>query len=245
MQGHADVSTFDHMANKPKTAPFLKDIRNDDGSFVVSDKVWITSIGSGEKEKLGKLSVGYGANDKKIGPELLFGIHMQRHLNEPILIIKTAWGGRSLHTDFRPPSAGPYVFTEQQLKHFEDRGKNLDEEKKKKAENTGRSYKAMMAHVQSVLKDITRVYPDYDKKAGYSLEGFVWFQGWNDMVDRGTYPQRDKPGGYKAYSENLGPLWSPPRVAVVTAGLWSQLPADGAGADPGLAGGGPPGGRLR
>ena len=128
---------------------------------------------------------------------------MQRHLNEPVLLIKTAWGGRSLHTDFRPPSAGPYVFTEQQLKHFEDRGKNLDEEKKKKAENTGRSYKAMMAHVQSVLKDITRVYPDYDKKAGYSLEGFVWFQGWNDMVDLGTYPQRDKPGGYKAYSENL------------------------------------------
>ena len=28
-------------------------------------------------------------------------------LGEPILIIKAAWGGKSLHTDFRPPSAGP------------------------------------------------------------------------------------------------------------------------------------------
>jgi hypothetical protein len=32
------------------------------------------------------------------------------------------------------------------------------------------------------------------------LAGFVWFQGWNDMVDSSTYPTRDKPGGYEAYS---------------------------------------------
>ena len=31
---------------------------------------------------------------------------MEKRLNEPVLIIKTSWGGRSLHTDFRPPSAG-------------------------------------------------------------------------------------------------------------------------------------------
>ena len=35
---------------------------------------------------------------------------------------------------------------------------------------------------------------------GYELAGFAWFQGWNDMVDSGTYPNRDKPGGYDAYS---------------------------------------------
>ena len=29
-------------------------------------------------------------------------------LKEPVLIIKTSWGGRSLNTDFRPPGAGPY-----------------------------------------------------------------------------------------------------------------------------------------
>lgn len=25
-------------------------------------------------------------------------------------------------------------------------------------------------------------------------------QGWNDLVDGSTYPQRDKPGGYDAYA---------------------------------------------
>jgi alpha-galactosidase len=42
--------------------------------------------------------------------------------------------------------------------------------------------------------------PDYDAAQGYELAGFAWFQGWNDMVDSSTYLNRDKPGGYDAYS---------------------------------------------
>jgi hypothetical protein len=59
----------------------------------------------------------------------------------------------------------------------------------------------MIEHVKHVLTDIKRVVPRYDEKQGYKLAGFVWFQGWNDMVDGGTYPNRDQPGGYDAYSE--------------------------------------------
>ena len=58
----------------------------------------------------------------------------------------------------------------------------------------------MVEHVKKVLGDIKRVVPDYDAAQGYELAGFAWFQGWNDMVDGGTYPNRDKPGGYDAYS---------------------------------------------
>ena len=50
---------------------------------------------------------------------------------------------------------------------------------------------------------IKRVYPNYDAEAGHELAGFVWFQGWNDMVDGGVYPNRGKPGGYDQYSEVL------------------------------------------
>ncbi len=71
--------------------------------------------GSANGEGLGKLTAGFGArgdqptrNGGKIGPEFTFGITMEKELQEPILIIKTAWGGRSLNTEFRPPSAGPY-----------------------------------------------------------------------------------------------------------------------------------------
>jgi hypothetical protein len=40
MQGHANVSTLDSMANDPKTAPILEDLRNADGTPRVFEKVW-------------------------------------------------------------------------------------------------------------------------------------------------------------------------------------------------------------
>lgn len=61
----------------------------------------------------------------------------------------------------------------------------------------------MLAHVKKVLKDIKQVVPDYDEKAGYELSGFVWFQGFNDLVDGGVYPKQDKAGGYDLYADLL------------------------------------------
>lgn len=205
MQGHAHVRTFDHIGMDPRTAPILKEMRNADGSPRVCDNVWISSLGSAPEERHGKLTAGFGAAARgpKIGPEFTFGIYMQKYVDEPILIIKTAWGGKSLNTDFRPPSAGPYKFNEQQVKQLKKRGITVTKAAKDRAKRTGHYYRLMIAHICKVLKDIKKVYPEYDAKAGYELAGFVWFQGWNDMVDRGTYPNRGKPGGYDQYSKVL------------------------------------------
>ena len=113
MQGHAAERTLEHLGMDPKTAPLLKAIRNADGTAKLQKDVWISSIEpsleSGEKH--GRLTVGYGAGGRepKVGPELTFGFTMQQHVGESILLIKTSWGGKSLNTDFRPPSAGPYL----------------------------------------------------------------------------------------------------------------------------------------
>jgi len=56
----------------------------------------------------GPLSTGYGARPTAFGPEYAFGIMLEKALDQPVLIIKTAWGGKSIHYDFRSPSAGPY-----------------------------------------------------------------------------------------------------------------------------------------
>lgn len=203
MQGHAHVRTMDAMRLDPKTAPILEAMRGPDGEPRVCEKVWISSIGSSDEERTGKLTAGFGPVQRgpKIGPEFTFGIYMEQLLDEPILIIKTAWGGKSLNTDFRPPSAGPYEFNETQLENFEKQGKDLAEIRAAKKKATGHYYRLMVDHVKHVLGDIKRVYPDYNADAGFELAGFVWFQGWNDMVDRGTYPTRDQPGGYDLYSE--------------------------------------------
>ena len=205
MQGHAHVRTFDHIGMDPRTAPILKEMRNADESPRVCDNVWISSLGSATEERHGKLTTGYGAAGRgpKIGPEFTFGIFIQKLVDQPILIIKTAWGGKSLHTDFRPPSAGPYKFNEQQAKRLKENGITVTAATEDRAKVTGRYYRLMIEHVHKVLKNIKRVYPGYGAKAGYELAGFVWFQGWNDMVDRGTYPNRGKPGGYAQYSEVL------------------------------------------
>lgn len=211
MEGHAAVSTFDYIGKDPLTAPILKEMRNPDGTPRVCDKVWMSYLTGWDTfgEGLGKLTTGYGAREDptkeggKTGPEFTFGIYMQKQLNQPILIIKTAWGGKSLNTDFRPPSAGPYPFSEAQLAQFQKRGMDIEKIKADKAQETGRYYRMMIEYVHKVLKDIKRVCPVYDEKAGHELAGFVWFQGWNDMCDGNTYPDRDKPGGYDAYSDLL------------------------------------------
>ena len=186
MEGHARIETFDYIGDDPATTALLKEMRGPDGRPRVCDNVWISYL-TGRRDQngegFGKLTAGYGARSNpaqdggKIGPEFTFGITMDKPLDEPILIIKTAWGGKSLFHDFRPPSAGPYERTEKDI-----------ERNRYTAETSGHYYRLMINHVGNVLKDIKRVYPDYNVQSGYRLSGFIWFQGWNDMVNRDVYP---------------------------------------------------------
>lgn len=208
MQGHANVSTLDSMADDPKTAPILAEMRNADGTPRVCEKVWISSIGcagngSDLAEQKGKLTAGFGASTQKIGPEFTFGIYMEKALHEPILLIKTSWGGRNLHTDFRPPGAGPETFNEYTVSQWKRKGLDPDQEAARINKNAGAFYRHMIEHVRMVLADIKRVVPEYDPKQGYELAGFVWFQGFNDLIDNWTYHDRMKPGGYDPYTQLL------------------------------------------
>ena len=203
MQGHAKISTFEHIGMDPATKPMLADMLGSDGKPKTCGRVWISSIGCGKddkEEQTGKLTAGFGASAEKIGPEFTFGIYTEKVTDAPILLIKTSWGGKSLNTDFRPPSAGPYVFNAAQLEGFQKQGKELAAMQAEKDKATGVYYRTMIEHVKKVLADPKRVVPDYDAAQGIELAGFAWFQGWNDMVDSSTYPDRDKPGGYNAYS---------------------------------------------
>jgi len=116
MEGHAKISTLEAMKLDPVTKPIYNEMVDASGNPVTCDNVWISYFTGGRDnmgEGYGKLTAGYGSRrvpselGEKIGPEFTFGIYAQKALKEPILIIKTAWGGKSIHTDFRPPSAGP------------------------------------------------------------------------------------------------------------------------------------------
>lgn len=205
MQGHAHVRTIDHIGMDSETLPLLREIRDADGTDRVFENIGISALGIGDEERHGPLTTGYGAvaGGPKIGPELTFGIYVQKRVQQPILIIKAAWGGKSLHTDFRSPNAGAYEFTEQQLRQLQKQNKDIEQVRRERVEATGVYYRLMLEHVRHILGNIERVYPAYDKESGYELSGFVWFQGWNDMVDQGVYPDRAQPGGYDRYSDVL------------------------------------------
>ena len=156
--------------------------KNVTSSCVVSDRVYINSIADGSR-KSGKLGVGYGGGGTRIGPEFSFGLSLAKKIDGPILLIKTSWGGKSLHYDFRPPSAGEYELNEK-----ESSGDKASEIK----ENAGRFYRMMNEAVHEVLENLKDNHPAYDAEAGYEVAGFVWFQGFNDQFSpafRDNYTQ--------------------------------------------------------
>ncbi|MAB74982.1 MAG: hypothetical protein CMO47_00780 [Verrucomicrobiales bacterium] len=140
-------------------------------SCVVSDRVYISSIADGNKRS-GPLTVGFGGNPTKIGPEFSFGLSMAQKLDGPILLIKTSWGGKSINYDFRPPSAGAYTLNDKQKE-----AKNAADIRK----NAGLNWRMMNEAIGEVLKDLKKYHPAYDATVGHEMAGFVWFQGFNDQ----------------------------------------------------------------
>jgi alpha-galactosidase len=138
------------------------------GQWRTRDDVWISCL-----DRKGPLTVGYGARKGvTIGPELGFGWVMGDALAEPVLLIKCAWGGKSLAVDFRPPSAGklPYSL-----------GEKADAAIAKDPAIIGKYYRETLALTKAALANVKNLVPGSDGK--YALAGFGWHQGWNDRIN--------------------------------------------------------------
>ena len=145
---------------RPANAERYAHLRAKDGSWVVRKDVWIRYQREKQPLLIGELSVGYAVYGDKhhFGPELQFGHVVGEASRDQVLLIKTAWGGKSLFRDFRPPSAGGVV---------------------------GPYYVKMLAEVRAALADLKKDFPAYDGSP-VELAGFVWYQGWNDGVNPKT-----------------------------------------------------------
>ena len=99
-----------------------------------------------------QITIGQGASADMFGPELMFAFQIEDYFQDPVIIIKTAWGGKSLAVDFRPPSSGG---------------------------NTGTYYNKMIDIVNYVINNIPTEFPALGTNV-FEFAGFAWFQGWND-----------------------------------------------------------------
>lgn len=169
-----DNGTLTYQLTDPRTAAEFApcwDKSTNDWTVLPKVNIWFN-----EKKKsdlpadlsdgtFGPLSIGFGCGGSRahIGPEYGFSFGMDNKsvypdAGEDILIIKTAWGGKTLCGDFRPPSscAG-----------------NMSK--------VGFYYKQMLQYVSNVMapQNLTKLFPHLDP-TGAKVVGFGWVQGWND-----------------------------------------------------------------
>jgi len=157
--------SLEHLVEDKATKKRFGHLVDKKGEWVERDDVWISFTGA--RDVHGKLAPGYGARETAIGPELGFGHVIGEHLDEDVLLVKVAWGGKSLAVDFRPPSAGGEV---------------------------GPNYTELFTQVRGVLANLDERFPELRKTvrsakadghdSGYEIVGFGWHQGWNDRINQ-------------------------------------------------------------
>ncbi|NBO92005.1 MAG: hypothetical protein EBV06_06785 [Planctomycetia bacterium] len=100
--------TLKGLANDPTKAKLVKHLIDDKGQPIVRDDVRVWYRPEKQAIKTGPLGPGFTPYGGKhhFGPEWQFGHILGDHFENPVLLIKTAWGGKSLYKDFRPPSSG-------------------------------------------------------------------------------------------------------------------------------------------
>ena len=131
-----------------------------DGAWAERDDVYVWYQPHTGPLKAGRLSIGFAVYEGRhhFGPELELGWELGERFSEPVLLVKTCWGGKSLMRDFRPPSAGGEV---------------------------GECYLRMIEEYRVAIDSYRTRFPEL---AAFEpeLAGFVWFQGWNDMFTEGA-----------------------------------------------------------
>ena len=184
MEGKAKNQLLEYQAQAPKTQELFAHLRRN-GEWIVRDDVFIKYL-----NRHGGLTIGYGSPNRT-GVELEFGFVLGNRLEEPVLLIKTAWGGHALFKQFRSPSAGmpSEAVLNEELDKAQQRVKRNNEKRKRNdplpsmddiQSVYGSSYRQMLVEVKDTLDNYESLFPTLKGKE-LEVAGFVWFQGWNDQ----------------------------------------------------------------
>jgi serine/threonine protein kinase len=176
MAGRAKSSLLRYQAFQPETKQRFQHLL-EGKEWVVREDVWVKNF-----EQKGNLTVGFGQEPDRFGPELEFGNVIGDHFDEQVLLIKACWGGHTIYRDFRSPSAGlPSLdLLEQRRQEVQKTNANVTFAEIEKS--YGVTYREMLKEIRETLAHLDKYFPTYQGQ-GFEIAGFVWFSGWTDMVE--------------------------------------------------------------
>tara|TARA_R110002094_G_scaffold26761_3_gene39448 strand:+ start:359 stop:1438 length:1080 start_codon:yes stop_codon:yes gene_type:complete len=169
--------TLEHAVKTENLYPFLvddegawterKDVRNvrvmvgRGGGMRVFNNEWMTIKG------------------RIIGPEYGIGHHLGNLLDEPVMILKSCIGNRSLGWDLLPPGSEQFESDGKVYAGYKDSPDKWEKgtEPKPIGWYAGKQYDDDTANAKKVLDELKTYYPG---AKGYEIAGFFWWQGAKD-----------------------------------------------------------------
>ena len=125
-----------------------------------------------------------GVQGGRIGPELGFGHSVGEAIDEPVLVLKTSQGNRSLGWDFLPPGSKQYEFEGKIYAGYKESplSWNKGAEPKPIDWYAGKQYDDCFSAAHEVLDNFDTQFPHW-KGRGYEIAGFAWWQGDKDRYN--------------------------------------------------------------
>ncbi|MEK6231972.1 MAG: hypothetical protein N2A42_08970 [Luteolibacter sp.] len=174
--------TLEHAAKTESLYPFLVD---GEGAWTGRKDVRYVRYMNGKELKNIWMTVSEG----KIGPELGISHQLGNALDEPVMILKSCTGNRSLGWDLLPPGSESFEFEEmdkksKEMKTFIYPGYKGSPGKWKKGTEpepigwyAGKQWDTDIADAKKVLENISKYYPEAN---GFEVAGFIYWQGDKD-----------------------------------------------------------------
>lgn len=194
-----------HAVKEKKLYPYLID---DAGNWTVRKDVRnVRVMGSGGSNAGMRVfnNEWMTVKGRTIGPELGIGHQVGNAVEEPVLILKSCIGNRSLGWDLLPPGSERYEFQMKEKKsgalktylypayndkvrytHWE---KGTTPEPPKHNWHAGLQYEGDIARAKKVLAELDKYFPGAKK---YEVAGFVFWQGDKDRYNAGHAARYEK-----------------------------------------------------
>ncbi|MBT8036142.1 MAG: sialate O-acetylesterase [Verrucomicrobiae bacterium] len=199
--------------------PFLVD---DAGSWTTRKDVRNVSV----MQKRGNMGVYRNdwltISSKKIGIEIGIGHQLGNAIDEPVMVLKSSIGNRSLGWDLLPPGSKGYTYDGKALPGYKETFKS----KKDKTVVPyvkggdclqwygGKQYDDDVTNAKKILADLGKYYPD---ATSYEVVGFLWWQGDKDMRNAAHTAMYEK--NLVSLVKSLRNDFNAPKAAFVTASL--------------------------